>query len=64
MVMSRPCPECGSQLRPSDYVCMEEIIAKCQQYWNSRNAFCPEEVNAILEFIHTRADEVLNRMSP
>lgn len=34
---------------------LEQIRAKCEQYWNENVRLNPEEMRAILEFIHVRA---------
>ena len=34
---------------------LEQIRAKCEQYWNEPFGLCPEEMHSILEFIHRLA---------
>ncbi|MEA1927299.1 MAG: hypothetical protein U9N73_03770, partial [Candidatus Auribacterota bacterium] len=31
---------------------LEQIRAKCEQYWNEPFTLCPEEMHNVLEFIH------------
>ncbi len=31
-----------------------EMREKCEQYWNSPNQLCVEEMHSVLEFIHVR----------
>jgi hypothetical protein len=43
--------------RPTCANAAAEIVRKCMQYWNEPS-ICPEEVHAILEYIHERARHI------
>lgn len=42
---------------------LEKIRAKCEQYWNEYVHLCPEEMHAILEFIHQLARKAAEQLA-
>jgi len=41
----------------------ESIRAKCEQYWNEYVSLCPEEMHAILGFIHRNCRELEDKLA-